>query len=62
MKLATLFSLAFLSFAPMTFAEDSQCACSKECMENCQKGNTKDCKCQDCDCSKSGSCGQGSCH
>ena len=61
MRFNLLLVLAALSFSPLTFAQDEKCACSKQCMAECQKGEGKDCSCKACDCAKTGKCGDGSC-
>lgn len=60
MRIATILSAALLTFAAVpSFAAD--CNCTKECMTQCQKGEGKDCKCDNCDCKHSGKCSHGQC-
>jgi hypothetical protein len=40
---------------------DQECACNKNCMTQCQKGNSEECKCKMCDCAKTGKCDKDSC-
>ena len=52
-----LFATALLlNLSTPTFAVESEhkCDCTKECKENCKKGQAKDCKCKHCDCKKGG--------
>lgn len=63
MRLPLLLSLAALSLSPMSFAADAtKCNCSHECMTQCQKGNSKGCKCKSCDCAKTGQCSHDQCN
>ncbi len=61
MRIAVLLTtLALAGIQPVAFA-DSHCACTKECMEACQKGNSKGCTCKTCDCAKTGKCSEDHC-
>lgn len=62
MRIPLMLSLVALSFAPMSFAADTKCDCSDQCMSQCQKGDSKGCKCKACDCAKSGQCSHDKCH
>jgi hypothetical protein len=46
---------------PMAFADGAKCDCSDKCMRQCQKGDSKACKCKACDCAKSGQCSKEKC-
>lgn len=56
----SLAALALLIASPV-FA-GHHCTCDDQCMENCAKGKTEDCKCKDCHCSKGKDCKHGKCH
>jgi len=62
MRLPVLLTLAALSLSSISFAADSKCTCSEQCMTQCQKGDSKGCKCKSCDCAKSGQCSHDKCH
>ena len=51
------FSLSTPVFADHT-PDHKECNCTKECQENCKKGDTKDCKCEGDHCKKNGDCGE----
>lgn len=52
------FSLSSPVFADHHEGHKKECNCTKECAENCKKGDSKDCKCEHCDCKTSGDCGE----
>lgn len=57
--LTTLLALGSGSvFADHHEGHKEKCNCSKECAENCKKGQSNDCKCEHCDCKKSGDCSE----
>lgn len=62
LKTGLFTTLMAFSVASPVFAdhheEKKACNCTKECQENCKKGNSKDCKCEHCDCKNSGECGE----
>jgi hypothetical protein len=61
MRFALALSLAMLSMSPIATFAAEKCACTQECMDQCQKGKGADCKCKSCDCKKSGKCSEGQC-
>lgn len=61
-NLMTVLAFSLTLAAPMSFAGEGSCTCSDTCMTQCQKGDSKDCKCKSCDCAKSGKCSHDQCH
>lgn len=47
-----------LAFADHHEVHKAECNCTKECAENCKKGQSKDCKCEHGECKKTGDCGE----
>ncbi len=58
---ALALSITLMSLSSPFALADQHCACSKECMTQCQKGGSKGCECKSCDCAKSGKCSHGKC-
>lgn len=63
MKKMALLTMILSFSLPGAFASNhghahasEKCECSKECKENCSKGKTQDCQCQDCGCKEKKTC------
>jgi len=61
LKTGLFTTLMAFSVASPVWADNHEghkdCTCTKECKENCKKGDTKDCKCENGACKTGGDCG-----
>lgn len=54
-------SLAAMSGPVAQYAMADDCGCDKACTAKCEKGDTKDCKCETCKKEKGAGCRDGKC-